>query len=95
MGKENGNAKAPSKQSTPTKKSEMVAIAATPATKRKKRGGFFYPLYLDPPSDAYAPNFKEFKSKRAPKVTIVKNITLCKAYAMVSEEPTVGTYQTT
>ncbi len=75
--------------------SKMVALAATSVTMRKKRGEDVDPLFLDPPSDAYAPNFKEFKSKRAPNFTTVKDITLCKTYAAVSEVPTVGTDQNT
>ncbi len=51
MGKGNGNAKAPLKQSTSTKKSKMVALSATPVTKRKKRGEDVDPLFLNPPSD--------------------------------------------
>ncbi len=79
MGKGNGNAKDPLKQSAPTKKSKMVTLAATPVKKRKKRGEDVNPLFLDPPSDAYAPYFKEFKSKRAPNFNTVKDITLCRA----------------
>ena len=95
MGKGNGNAKAPSKHPAPTNKSKQVAIAATPITKRKKRGEDVDPLFVDPLDDAYAPYFQDFKSKRAPNFTAVEDITLCKAYAAVSEEPTVGTDQTT
>ncbi len=60
MGKGNENAKAPLKQSTPTNKSKMVALAATAVTKRNKRGEAVDPLFLNAPSDAYAPYFEVY-----------------------------------
>ena len=53
-----------------------------------------YPLFVDPPDDAYTPYFKEFEGKRAPNFTAVEDHVLCKAYAAVSEDPAAGTDQT-
>ncbi len=88
MEKGNWNVKFPSKHPAPMNKSKLVALATTPIAKRKKRGEDVDPLFVNPPSDAYAPYFEDFKSKRAPNFTAVKDITLCKVYAAVSEEPT-------
>jgi hypothetical protein len=63
-------------------------------TKRKKKNSDANPLFVDPPDDAYAPYFKEFEGKRAPNFTTVEDLVLCKSYAAVSEDPTVGTDQT-
>jgi len=63
-------------------------------TKRRKKGMEVHPLWNDPPDDAYAPFFQEFQSKRAPNFTPVEDLILCKSYAAVSEDPTVGTDQT-
>jgi hypothetical protein len=63
-------------------------------TKRRKKNSDANPLFVDPPDDAYAPYFKEFEGKRAPNFTTVEDLVLCKSYAAVSEDPTVGTDQT-
>ncbi len=49
-----------------------------------------HPLGNDPSDDVYAPYFEEFQSKQASNVTIVEDLILCKSYATVSEDPTVG-----
>ncbi len=54
----------------------------------------FWPFFVDPPDDVFAPYFEEFQSKRAPNFTAVEDLILCKAYAAVSEDPTIGTDQT-
>ncbi len=69
-------------------------FAEAKITKRRKKGMEVHPLWNDPPDDAYAPYFEEFQSKRAPNFTPVEDLILCKAYAAVSEDPTVGTDQT-
>ena len=63
-------------------------------TKRRKKNSDADPLYVDPPDDAYAPYFKEFEGKMAPNFTAVEDLVLCKSYAAVSKDPTVGTNQT-
>ena len=74
-----------------TKKATSIA---TPMTKRRKKNSDTNPLFVDPPDDRYAPYFKEFEGKRAPNFTAVKDLVLCKSYAAVSKDPTVGTNQT-
>ncbi len=51
------------------------------------------PLWVVPPDDAYAPYFEQFHSKQAPNFTAGEDLILCKAYAGVSENLTVGTDQ--
>ena len=82
-----------SKQSTPKKRASKSTVAVV-ITKRKKKGEYSDPLYVDPPDDVFAPYFEEFQSKRAPNFTAVEDLILCKAYAAVSEDPTIGTDQT-
>ncbi len=51
-------------------------------------------LWNNPPDDAYVPYFDKFQTKLAPNFTSVEDLILCKLYAAVSEDPTVGTDQT-
>ena len=76
------------------KSTKKAGSIATPVTKRRKKNSDADPLFVDPPDDAYAPYFKEFEGKRAPNFTTVEDLVLCKSYAAVSEDPTVGTDQT-
>ena len=76
------------------KSTKKTASIATPVTKRRKKNSESNPLFVDPPDDAYAPYLKEFKGKRAPNFTAVEDLVLCKSYAAMSEDPTVGTTQT-
>ncbi len=76
------------------KQTKTKAAIVTPTTKRKKKNAGSDPLFVDPPDDADAPQFKEFRGKRAPNFNAVEDLVLCKAYAAVSEDPTVGTDET-
>ncbi len=76
------------------KSTKKAGSITTPVTKRRKKNSDADPLFVDPPDDAYAPYFKEFEGKRAPNFTTVEDLVLCKSYAAVSEDPTVGTDQT-
>ena len=76
------------------KQTKTKAAIVTPTTKRKKMNAGSDPLFVDPPDDAYAPYSKEFEGKRALNFTAVEDLVLCKAFAEVSEYPTVGTDQT-
>ena len=90
-----GAPKAKGESALGTRKStEKAGSIATPVTKRRKKNSDADPLFVDPPDDAYAPYFKEFEGKRAPNFTTVEDLVLCKSYAAVSEDPTVGTDQT-
>ena len=79
---------------TPVTSTKNATSITTPVTKRRKKNSDANPLFVDPPDDAYAPYFKEFEGKRAPNFTTVEDLVLCKSYAAVSEDPTVGTDQT-
>ena len=79
---------------TPVTSTKKATSITTPVTKRKQKNSDANPLFVDPPDDAYAPYFKEFEGKRAPNFTTVEDLVLCKSYAAVSEDPTVGTDQT-
>ncbi len=76
------------------KSTKKATLITTPMTKRRKKNSDANPLFVDPPDDAYAPYFKEFDGKMAPNFTTVEDLVLCKSYAAVSEDPTVGTDQT-
>ena len=76
------------------KSTKKAASIVMPVTKRRKKNSDTDPLFIDPPDDAYAPYFKEFEGKRAPNFTAVEDMVLCKSYAAVSKNPTVGTDQT-
>ena len=73
---------------------KKAASIATPVTKWIKKYSETNPLFLDTPDDAYVPYFKEFEGKRAPNFTAVEDPVLCKSYAAMSEDPTVGIDQT-
>ena len=76
------------------KSTKKAALITTPMTNGRKKNSETNPLFVDPPDDAYAPYFKEFEGKRAPNFTAVEDLVLCKSYAIVSKDPTVGTNQT-
>ena len=76
------------------KSTKKATLIATPMTKRRKKNSDANPLFVDPHDDAYAPYFKEFEGKRAPNFTAVEDLVLCKSYAAVSKDHTVGTNQT-
>ena len=76
------------------KSTKKAGLIATLVTKRRKKNSDANLLFVDPPDDAYAPYFKEFEGKRAPNFTAVEDLVLCKSYAVVSKDPTVGTDQT-
>ena len=76
------------------KSTKKAGSITTPITKRRKKNSDADPLFVDPPDDTYAPYFKEFEGKRTPNFTAVKDLVLCKSYAAVSEDPTVGTDHT-
>ncbi len=58
--------------------------------KHRMKNSGIDPQFFDPLDDAYNPYFKKFEGKRAPNCTAVEDLALCKAYAAVSEVPTVG-----
>ena len=76
------------------KSTKKAASIPTPITKWRKKNSETNPLVIDPPDDAYTPYFKEFEGKRAPNFTTVEDLVLCKSYAAVSGDPTVGINQT-
>ena len=76
------------------KSTKNTASIVTPLTKRRKKNSETNPLFVDPPDDAYAPYFKECGGKRAPNFTAQEDLVLCKSYAAISKDPTVGTNQT-
>ncbi len=82
-----------SKQSTLKKRASKSTVAVV-ITKRKKKGKYSDPLYVDPPDEIFAPYFEKFQSKPAPTFTAVEDLILCKAYATVSDYPTIGMDQT-
>ena len=76
------------------KQTKTNTAIVTSMTKCKKKNAGSDPFFVDPPDDTYAPYFKEFEGERAPNFTAVEDLVLCKAYAAVSDDPTVGTDQT-
>lgn len=51
------------------------------------------PLFFDLLEGAYTPYFKDFEGSRA-QTFLMRNLVLCTSYAVVSEDPTVGSNQT-
>ena len=77
-----------------TKTTKTNAAMMTPVMKHRKKKAWTDPLFVDTPDDVYASYFKEFEDKRVSSFTSVDDLVLCKAYAAVSEDPTVGTNRT-
>ncbi len=75
-------------------KSIPIKFVEAKNTKRRKKGMDVHPLWVNIPNNAYAPHFEEFQTKWASNFTSVEDLILCKLYAVVSEDPTVVTYQT-
>ena len=77
-----------------TKTMKTNTAMMTPVTKHRKKNAGTDPPFVDPPDNAYTPYFIVFEDKTAPNFTAVKDLVLSKAYAEMSEDPTVGTDQT-
>ena len=90
--KANGASAVGARKATKTTKTNTAMM--TPVMKHRKKNAGTDPLFINPPDDEYTPYFKEFEGMRAPIFTAVEDLVLCKAYAAVSEDPTVGTDQT-
>ena len=72
------------------KQTKTNASIASPMMKSKKKNAANDPCFVDPPDDTYNPYFKDFEGERVPNFTAAEDLVLCKAYAAVLGDLTVG-----